>query len=142
MYQTSATLTSVKEILHQLPGITFYVYGFNKDEKDKNVIFKTFSEAGFVKDLASARAVISNGGFSLISEAVYLHKPVYSFPIAGQFEQFMNAAYIDKLGYGRHFPSLEADDLKTFLKDEPRFRKNLSTYSQNGNEILFDFLNI
>jgi hypothetical protein len=38
-------------------GLNFYVYGFNKDERDGNVIFKTFSEQGFVDDLASAAAL-------------------------------------------------------------------------------------
>ena len=33
----------------------------------------------------SARGVITGGGFSLLSEAVYLHKPVLSVPLDGQF---------------------------------------------------------
>jgi uncharacterized protein (TIGR00661 family) len=116
MYQTSSTLKTVKETLHQFPQEKFLVYGMNKDEQDKNITFKPFSEAGFIQDLASAKAVIANGGFSFISEAVYLKKPVYSFPINKQFEQWMNAAYIDKLGYGKHCNSLNADDLKAFLE--------------------------
>ncbi len=137
MYQTSSTLSSVKETLKKIPQYTFYVYGFNKDEKDGNVFFKSFSEEGFVNDLAGSRAVIANGGFSFISEAVYLKKPVYSFPVKNQFEQYMNAAYIDKLGYGRHFVDLSADNLKAFLFDLPLFEKNMSAYQQNGNEVLF-----
>lgn len=137
MYQTSSSLNDVKEILSKIPDVTFYVYGFNKDEKSGNVLFKSFSEEGFVKDLASCKAVIANGGFSFISEAVYLHKPIYSFPIKNQFEQFVNAAYIDKLGYGRHFEMLSADNLKAFLYDVDIFKKNLSAYKQDGNEVLF-----
>ncbi len=140
MYQTSSTLSTVKEVLNRIPGIAFYVYGFNKDEKHDNVIFKSFSEDGFVKDLAGAKAVIANGGFSFISEAVYLKKPVYSFPLRNQFEQFVNAAYIDKMGYGRHFEELTTDNLKAFLFDLENFRTNLSAYLQNGNEILFTLL--
>ncbi|HXB42053.1 MAG TPA: MJ1255/VC2487 family glycosyltransferase [Bacteroidia bacterium] len=140
MYQTSSTFSSVREVLHNIPGITFYVYGFNKDEKDRNVIFKSFSEEDFVKDLASAKAVIANGGFSFISEAVYLKKPVYSFPLKNQFEQFVNASYIDKLGYGRHFSELTSDNLKSFLYDLESFEKNLSAYTQKANEVLFGML--
>lgn len=137
MYQTSSSLNTVKEVLQQLPGETFYVYGMNRDQAVGNAIFKPFSEAGFIKDLASAKAVIANGGFSFISEAVYLKKPVYSFPIANQFEQWMNAAYIEKLGYGRHFDTLSADHLKAFLYDLPLFEKKLASYEQKGNEVLF-----
>ena len=110
----------------------------NKDEHDGNIIFKPFSEQGFINDLASAKAVIANGGFSFISEAVYLQKPIYSFPIKGQFEQWLNAAYIQKLGFGRHFPTLNSDSLKAFLFDLPYFQSQLNLYHQNGNVVLFD----
>jgi uncharacterized protein (TIGR00661 family) len=140
MYQTSSSLSTVKQVLRAIPGTTFYVYGMNKDEQDGNVIFKKFSETGFIEDVASAKAVIANGGFSFISEAVYLKKPVYSFPIHNQFEQYMNAAYIEKLGYGRHFENLDADCVKAFLYDVPTFKENLQSYKQDGNTSLFTTL--
>lgn len=140
MYQTSSSLKTVKETLHKIPSETFFVYGMNREETDENVIFKSFSEQGFIDDLASAKAVIANGGFSFISEAVYLKKPVYSFPIQNQFEQWMNAAYIDKLDYGRHFQDLHPDNLKSFLFDLPVFKKSLSLYHQTGNDVLFEHL--
>jgi uncharacterized protein (TIGR00661 family) len=140
MYQTSSSLKTVEQTLAELPHETFIVYGMNKDESRGNVVFKPFSEAGFIQDFASAKAVIANGGFSFISEAVYLKKPVYSFPIANQFEQYMNAEYLDKLGYGRHFTALGSDQLKAFIYDLNRFKKNLSAYSQAGNSLLFEKL--
>lgn len=138
MYQTSSSFGEVKNVLKELPNTTFYVYGMNKDEHDGNIIFKPFSEQGFINDLASAKAVIANGGFSFISEAVYLQKPIYSFPIKGQFEQWLNAAYIQKLGFGRHFPTLNSDSLKAFLFDLPYFQSQLNQYQQHGNVVLFD----
>ncbi|MCD6066584.1 MAG: UDP-glucuronosyltransferase [Bacteroidetes bacterium] len=137
MYQTSSSLKTVKETLQQLPNETFFVYGMNQDYTEGNVVFKPFSEKGFIDDLSGAKAVIANGGFSFISEAVYLKKPVYSFPIHNQFEQWVNAAYIQKLGYGRHFEELSADSLKSFLYDLPLFEEKLAAYRQNGNEVLF-----
>jgi len=137
MYQTSSSLRTVKETLQQLPNETFFVYGMNQDYTEGNVTFKPFSEDGFIKDLASAKAVIANGGFSFISEAVYLKKPVYSFPIHNQFEQWMNAAYIEKSCYGRHFDTLQPDGLKSFLYDLSSFEYKLSQYQQSGNEVLF-----
>lgn len=140
MYQTSSTLKTVKETLHKLPHETFIVYGMNQDATDGNIIFKPFSEAGFIYDLATAKAVIANGGFSFISEAVYLKKPVYSFPINKQFEQWMNAAYIDKLGYGMHCSTLNEKELKLFLESISIFEKNLAAYKQDGNNVLFEQL--
>lgn len=137
MYQTSSSLKTVKETLKLLPEEKFLIYGMNQDLTEGNVTFKAFSETGFISDLASAKAVIANGGFSFISEAVYLKKPVYSFPIHNQFEQWLNAAYIEKCGYGRHFETLDPDSLKAFLYDLPVFEQHLSNYQQTGNEILF-----
>jgi uncharacterized protein (TIGR00661 family) len=140
VYQTSVSLTTISGVLQQFPDIPFIVYGFGKDETHGNVVFKSFSESGFVKDLASAKAVIANGGYSFISEAVYLQKPIYSFPIKNQFEQFVNSYYVDKCGYGRHFDDLTADNLKAFLYDQNLFKKNLLKYRQDGNTVLFSLL--
>ncbi len=141
MYQSSVNAAAVQQTLVQLPGEKFIVYGLNRDAQEDNVTYKTFSEKGFIKDLAEAKAVVANGGFSFLSEAVYLKKPVYSFPIPNQFEQWMNAAYIEKLGYGRHFDSLRADHLKAFLYDVPLFEEQLCAYKQDDNEVLFGKLN-
>lgn len=142
MYQTSSSLENVQETLAKLPTENFIVYGMNQNYTAENVQYKPFSETEFIADFASAKAVIANGGFSFLSEAVYLHKPIYSFPIDGQFEQYMNAAYIEKLGYGRHFKSLGSDQLKAFLYDLPHFKKQLAQYEQKGNEKLFETLNL
>ena len=137
VYQTSTSQNNLIGILQELKNEKFYVYGFNKSEEHGNVILKPFSETEFIKDLASAKAVIANGGFSLLSECVYLHKPVCSIPIQNQFEQFVNASYIDKLGYGRHFNEFDPDSIKAFLYDLSYFEKNLESYKQDGNKDLF-----
>lgn len=137
VYQTSSSQDDLIPVLHQIPKIPFVVYGFNKSEIRGNVTLKKFSEDGFIEDLASAKAVISNGGFSLLSEAVYLRKPVCSVPIKGQFEQYVNAAYIERCGYGRHLNDFSADGIKSFLFDVDAFRDTLGRYEQNGNKDTF-----
>jgi uncharacterized protein (TIGR00661 family) len=102
------------------------------------VHLKKFSETEFVNLLADAKAVICNGGYSFISEAVYLHKPICSVPIANQIEQFVNAAYVQKYGFGRHFNEFTSDNIKSFLYDLPIFEINLLNYKQDGNKLLFE----
>jgi len=133
VYQTSTSQKNLIKILRSIHDDKFHVYGFNKQETHGNVILKPFSEDGFIADLASAKAVITNGGFSLISEAVYMKKPVCSFPIKQQFEQFVNGAYIEKSGYGRHFSEFSADAVKAFLYDLEKFRSSCRGYRQDGN---------
>lgn len=50
-------------------------------KNDGNLQFKNFNEDEFYRDLASCRAVITNGGFSLMTEALYLQKPILSVPV-------------------------------------------------------------
>jgi uncharacterized protein (TIGR00661 family) len=133
VYQTSTSQSDLITQLHALPHEEFIVYGMNKDETHQNVILKKFSEQGFISDFASCKAVIANGGFSFISEAVYLQKPILSVPIQNQFEQFVNASYIEKLGYGRHFNSFTSDAIKAFLYDLKFFKTQLKSYQQKGN---------
>lgn len=140
VYQTSTSQKNLISLLQQLPREKFIVYGFNKEEEHGNVQLKAFSETAFIQNLASAKAVIANGGFSLLSEAVYLQKPICSVPIANQFEQYLNAAQVEKIGYGRHFNELTPDALKTFMYDVPVFQQNTSHYKQDGNAVLFQEL--
>ena len=140
VYQSATTQGDLVEILQQLPGQEFRVYGFNKDEAHGNVLLRPFSETGFMAELAGCRAVLTNGGFSLISEAVYLRKPVGAVPIPAQFEQWLNAAEIEKRGYGRHFEALTAANVAAFLAGLPGFEAALAGYAQRGNEVLFEKL--
>ncbi|TGE25646.1 UDP-glucuronosyltransferase [Hymenobacter aquaticus] len=140
VYQSATNQKDLVPMLQQLPGQPFKVYGFNKEESHGNVQLCAFSEQGFIADLASARAVLTNGGFSLISEAVYLRKPICAIPIPAQFEQFLNAAEVEKRGYGRHFEALTADNVKAFLYDLTGYEQALATYEQTGNDELFAHL--
>lgn len=140
VYQSATTQQNLVALLQQVPDQEFHVYGFNKAEDHGNVQLRAFSEAGFMADLAGCRAVVTNGGFSLISEAVFLRKPICAIPIPAQFEQWLNAAEVAHLGYGRHFTTLTADNLRAFLAEVPQFAAALAGYQQQGNEVLFAHL--
>jgi uncharacterized protein (TIGR00661 family) len=78
--------------------------------------------------------VIAGGGFTLMGEAVYLHKPMLSVPIRGQFEQVLNARMLAKAGYGHAAESLgEPRTVHDFLDDVPRCAAALASYHQDGN---------
>jgi uncharacterized protein (TIGR00661 family) len=138
VYQTSTSDTRLLDVLNTQSDQKFIVYGLRRDDVKGNCVIKNFSEQGFVDDLASANAVIANGGLSLIGEALYLGKPVLSVPVRHQFEQVMNGRYIAKLGYGMMSPEFEPDTLAAFLKDHRHFARRVqSSYTQDGNTELF-----
>jgi uncharacterized protein (TIGR00661 family) len=137
VYQTSTSQLDLVETLKQFPKETFYVFGFNQEKKSGNVQLKKFSETEFISLLASAKAVFANGGFSFISEAIYLHKPILTVPIANQFEQFVNASYVQQLGYGLHAHAFDKINIQLFLKQLPTFKNKMTQYNQQGNQQLF-----
>jgi len=96
------------------------------------------SDHGFLEDLRTARAVITGGGFSLLSEAIYLGKPVLSVPLHGQFEQVMNARYLEREGYGMCAPATGPRQLAEFLARLPEFEDALAGYRQDGNRVALD----
>ncbi len=138
VYQTASSQADLIGVLQSIRNQRFLVYGLGRDEELGNVTLRSFSEDGFIRELATARAVVTNGGFSLISEAVFLHRPVCSFPLSGQFEQFVNGAQIERMGYGRRFTRFTGDAIKAFIYDIPEFQLNLNGYRQDGNREVFE----
>ncbi|MCX5637300.1 MAG: hypothetical protein NTX52_06360 [Planctomycetota bacterium] len=118
VYSTTGTgEDQFRYVLGKFGRQKFYVYGFDKSAEDKNCIFKKRSIEGFLADLASARGVIASAGFSLISESMYLKKRMLVLPLAGQYEQIINAHYIQKLGLGLSAAKLNESILARFLDD-------------------------
>jgi len=136
VYQTSATNDSLINAMKSIKE-NFVVYGFNADKREKNLLFKKFDEGRFIKDLASCKAAIVNGGFTVLSEAIYLHKPILSVPVRNQFEQILNAVYLQKHGYGEYHKIASADAIKNFISNLPKYEKSLKNYKQDGNGVLY-----
>ena len=105
VYQTSKSNDYLMDILKETDE-EYIIYGFDKTQIDKNLIFKKPSKKGFAKDLISCKAIITNGGFTLISEAVTLEKPILSIPVKRQIEQEINAYYVNKSGFGVCFEKI------------------------------------
>jgi uncharacterized protein (TIGR00661 family) len=128
-------------------GIECRLYGMRRDLKaeavEGNLRFRPFSEAGFIDDLASARAVIAGGGFTLMGEAVYLRKPMLAVPLARQFEQVLNARYLQHEGFGRCAEDLaDPRTIHAFLETLPACEAKLANYNQDGNTAIFRAIDV
>ncbi len=69
---------------------------------------------------------------------MYLGKPIFSVPVRHQYEQILNARYVEELGYGLGGERIEADILRLFLKEAPKYASRVSRHKQDGNRELFD----
>lgn len=141
VYQTGEGYGTLADTLSRT-GMECRIYGMRRSITEEQVEgalrYRPFHEKTFTDDLASARAVIAGGGFTLMGEAVYLHKPMLGVPVRHQFEQVMNVRYLQYLGFGRAAASLEEPAvILDFLRDVPRFEEKLAAYHQDGNQELF-----
>jgi uncharacterized protein (TIGR00661 family) len=139
VYQTSKSNKKLLKILSNLKE-NFIVYGFNKSKKQANIVFKRFNENDFFQDLAGCKFVITNGGFSLIADALYLHKPILCQPVRYQFEQIFNAINVQKLGYGEFHEDIKKETVKNFISKLNIYRANLKNYKRYSNKELFEKL--
>lgn len=143
VYQTSETFSSLPRILKKLDRPA-YIYGLRRDLTEDvvegNLTFRPFSTTQFVDDLASCAGVIASAGFTLLGEAVHLGKPVLATPVRKQFEQLLNARYIEQLGYGMMDTELDLATIQLFERKLPEFRANLATYTPQDNTQLFGAL--
>lgn len=140
VYQTAEGHSTLADTLAR-SGLECRIYGMRRgieeEQVEGNLRYRPFSEAGFIEDLASSRGVIASGGFTLMSECVYLKKPMLAVPLGRQFEQVMNARYLEHLGYGRFAPDLhEPKVIDDFLDAIPGCREKLEGYHQEGNRDL------
>jgi uncharacterized protein (TIGR00661 family) len=143
VYQTASGDPRLLPALRANGKTRFIVYGMGRqesegrqgrDEKSGNVELRAFDSARFVEDLAGARALSANGGFTTLSEAVYFGKPVLSIPIMGQPEQELNAAYLEVLGLGMRAQNIDAAVVSTFLGRLSRLTPAKDARISRGNE--------
>lgn len=146
VYQTAEGNETLVSALRE-SGLECRLYGLRRDLEGElvegNLRYRPFSETGFVTDLATSRAVIASGGFTLMGEAVYLHKPMLAIPLARQFEQVMNARYLTHLGFGQDAEDLEdAAAIHAFLERVPDYASALAGYKQDGNRDLLSAIDV
>lgn len=140
VYQSAEGNSSLESVLRDT-NLECRIYGMRSgieaEEVDGNLRHQPFSEDGFIRDIASCKAVIAGSGFTLMGEAVYLKKPMLAVPLVGQFEQVMNARYLEYEGYGHNAQELSSESVARFLKALPRLQERLDEYHQEGNSDLF-----
>ena len=138
VYQSCSICENFVPLLKTL-GRPVIVYGYGRDAVDGNLTFKSFSEDGLLRDMASCNFVICGGGHTLMSEALYYGKPIISLPVKGAFEQWLNAHYLQKLGFGLHLNMHHLDEAAVagFESKVEGCRQRVRAMDFRGNEFAF-----
>ncbi len=144
VYQSAEGWRDLPHVLKRIPNVDFHIYGYRRDidgdVRDDNLLFRPISEQGFLNDLASCRAVIASAGFTLMSEALWLGKPMLAVPLAGQFEQMLNARWLDHLGYGMMTEELGRKEILRLLDRGDACRAKMRRHRQHGNAEAFEVI--
>jgi uncharacterized protein (TIGR00661 family) len=135
VYLTSG-FESFLKILKSFNREQFLVYGYDCSDRDGSIVYKNFSKDGFLKDLASCKAVLATAGFTLMTEAFYLRKPYLALPMRGQFEQELNAFWMAKLNYGINLRRIRSEAVGNFLYRLPDYKEKLNDYHAADNSAI------
>ncbi len=98
-------------------------------QEQRRLDFRPLSPT-FVQDLARCNRLVATAGHQLICEARFFRKPILAVPEPGQFEQHINAWYVQRNGLGVQCPAsrLTSATVRDFLQRE----RTTDTPAENG----------
>lgn len=132
-YFRRAVNLKVIDALERL-GKDVRVYGAGEQPSRGKVSFRPVSEQGFIDDLATSEALIASAGNQVVGEALHLGKPVLGIPEPMNFEQHVNAHFIEKTGAGEcsSHEGLTPDRIDDFLQRVDELRARIPAASHDG----------
>ena len=118
----------------QASGREVRLYGLGARPPLGAIRFLPIDERRFIDDLATCEAVVSTAGNQLVGEALYLRKPLLVMPEAWNFEQSVNAHFLERTGAGwAERKPLTPRLLAAFLEAVPALQPRLPPESVCGN---------
>ena len=104
-------------LFNQIDGNEFIYYCSIKQEiQIGNVKVKPFSNQNFKNDLISCNGLITNAGFQLPAEAIYLGKKILCKPLIGQPEQEQNAQTLKELQFATVCEKFTKNEIESWIK--------------------------
>ncbi|MBT3943979.1 MAG: hypothetical protein HOF41_00660 [Candidatus Marinimicrobia bacterium] len=95
-------------------------------QKIDNITLKPFSNAAFKQDLMRCHSLITNAGFQLISEALFLGKPMLCKAQKGQPEQEHNAKILHDLHYATVTKEINMEIIKDWINNSKKTKIDFS----------------
>ena len=126
-------------------GKRYIIYNFPEPRdthRYPNLVFKPARVDGFLDDLARCRGVLCTAGFTLISESLFLGKPLLAVPNRGIFEQTLNAIFLEREALGKAVigRSVTIDDLEAFDEELDEMAGRMRGRPALGNKAALDFI--
>lgn len=140
VYMGFEAIDDVVDFISPFTNFEFHVYcKIEQETAIGNIRLKPFSHQGFHTDLDDCAGVISNAGFELASECLFLGKKLLMKPLLGQYEQHCNALAMQSLKRGTVVQSLNRKVLEKWLElpshkpiHYPNVAQGLASWIANG----------
>ena len=127
------------EQLKQFPNETFRVYGYDREAQDGNLL-PAIQQGGVHERCPLQQSRDGHGRVYLMSEALWLKKPMLALPMAGQFEQQLNGYCLEQMGLGKNAPDPTQEAGGDFLYRLPEYRAALARHEARDNTTILNKL--
>jgi len=105
-------------ILNTITGNEFIYYSsVDQEVQIANVTLKPFSNKHFKEDLIACNGLLTNAGFQLPAEAIYLGKKILCKPLAGQPEQEHNAKILKRLEHATVCAEFTKEEIEMWIQN-------------------------
>ena len=118
VYLPWENLKNMISIFRKIEGEFILYTNIESIEKHGNVTLKPFSNITFKEDLIQCSGLITNAGFQLPSEALFLGKPILCKPLDRQPEQEHNAKILKELGYATVCDRINIENIQSWMKNK------------------------
>jgi uncharacterized protein (TIGR00661 family) len=141
VYLPALSDLALKRLLTPISGPLFEI--FSRETKvvhrEGHLLFRPIEQAAFNQSLIGCSGIICGAGFETPAEALHLGKKILAIPIKGQYEQYCNAAALNRLGITTLLPSqcLEINHITNWLQTAAAVQIDYSRSTQESLEYLW-----
>jgi uncharacterized protein (TIGR00661 family) len=131
----------VLENFNQIKSLKFYIFTSQYSEYKKlkrefkagNVYISKYNDKKFIETLKKCKSVISSSGHTLLSELMYLGKPVLAVPL-NTYEQHHSARIINDAHCGVAVKRLNVRNIKNFINSIDKYEQSIKA---NKSRVLY-----
>ncbi|MFM8807197.1 MAG: glycosyltransferase family protein [Sphingomonadales bacterium] len=129
VYLPALSDMALKRLLAPVSGSFFEIFSRETQVtyRERHLLFRPIEQAAFNQSLIGCSGIICGAGFETPAEALQLGKNILAIPIKGQYEQYCNAAALNRLG------------IKTLLPSQPLETHHITNWLETATRVQIDY---
>ncbi len=125
VYFSENELEKIMPVLKHFREKKFVVFSGKKLHTQENIEVRPLEKQEFARLFSECKGVLSHAGITVISEAVFLHKPLYLFTKKSFFERHYNSKVVmeKNFGYAESTPTISG--LNHYFSNLDSYKKSI-----------------